>query len=553
MLDKLRVAPDFQFTSPNADRDIRYIHRRIDSTDIYFVTNHQRRSEEIVASFRVEGKLPEFWDAVTGDITPAIAYEAANGRVRVPIRLEPSGSVFVVFRGPATNRALRSIARDGQPVVTTVDFAATPSAPYREITNNFTISVWVKPEIELSGAGGFGGGGFTQEATQGMAGANASSFVIHPPEGDTLYGEGHSAVGFTAGRDGVVVYERARNLFAPVLAAPQPMSGWNHVALVYRDGEPSLYFNGKLGKTGKRTGRIVHPGLGSPDANVRFVHFEGDMTTPALSAGPLGEERIRHLAAAVPDPEAPAAVEASPGAPGLLIWQNGEYLLRDTAGRSTPMRVSGLPDPVVVRGSWRVTFPPNLGAPAEVTLPQLISLDQHTEPGVKYFSGTAAYHNTFTVPQGAMGGERHVFLDLGRVEVLAEVLVNGRNLGALWKPPYLVDASDALRAGDNTLEVRVTNLWPNRLIGDEQLPEEYAFGPANPPAGGGGGGNAANAIREIPKWFVEGKPKPPGSRITFTTWRHWRKDSALLASGLLGPVQLRFAVRRPLVAGRSEA
>src|SRR4029434_413952 len=107
----------------------------------------------------------------------------------------------------ATNRALQSIARDGKTLVTTADFAATPSAPYREVANNFTISVWVKPEIELSGAGGFGGGGVTQASTQVTTGANTSRFVIHPPEGDTLYGEGHSAVGFTAGRDGVVVYE----------------------------------------------------------------------------------------------------------------------------------------------------------------------------------------------------------------------------------------------------------------------------------------------------------------------------------------------------------
>ena len=287
--------------------------------------------------------------------------------------------------------------------MTTADFAAAPSAPYREITNNFTISVWLKPEIELAGAGGFGPGGFTQESTQGTTGTNVSNFVIHPPEGDTLYGEGHSAVGFTAGRDGVVVYERGRGLFAPVLAAPQPMSGWNHIALVYRDGEPSLYFNGKIIKTGKRTGRIVHPGLGSPDANIRFVHFGGNIAS-WLSSEALGDERIRHLAAAVPDPEAPAAAEASPGAtPGLIIWQNGEYLLRDTAGRSTSVRISGLADPAVIRGSWRVTFPLNLGAPAEVTLPQLISLDQHSEPGVKYFSGTATYHNTFTCRKARRG------------------------------------------------------------------------------------------------------------------------------------------------------
>ena len=119
--------------------------------------------------------------------------------------------------------------------------------------------------------------------------------------------------------------------------------------------------------------------------------------------------------------------------------------------------------------------------------------------------------------------------------MLGEVLLNGKGLGIVWKAPYRVEVTGAIGAGENRLEVRVTNLWPNRLIGDEQLPEEYAFGPAQP-AGGGGGGQ--NGIKEIPKWFVEGRPKPAGPRVTFTTWRHWRKDSPLHASGLLGPVRL---------------
>ncbi|HEU4388694.1 MAG TPA: glycosyl hydrolase, partial [Blastocatellia bacterium] len=201
VLDKLQVAPDFQFTSRNPDRDIRYIHRRVDGTDIYFVTNHQRRSEEIVASFRVDEKQPEFWDPVTGQIAPCALYESSQGRVRVPIRLEPSGSVFVVFRSPAIKQGPRSIARDGQTLMTTADFAVA-SAPYRDITNSFTISVWVKPEIEIGAGGGLGGGatgGLPQQTAEGTAGSNAACFVVHPPEGDTLYGDGHSAVGFTAG------------------------------------------------------------------------------------------------------------------------------------------------------------------------------------------------------------------------------------------------------------------------------------------------------------------------------------------------------------------
>jgi hypothetical protein len=357
---------------------------------------------------------------------------------------------------------------------------------------------------------------------------------VHPPEGDALYGDGHTAAGFVAGRDAVVVYERARGLFAPVLAALVPLAGWNHVAVVYRDGTPSLYVNGRLVKSGQRTGRTVHPGLGSPDANIRFVHFEGDMTEPVLVGEALGEARIRELADKLPDPDAPTGIEPWPG--GLLLWQDGEYQLADGAGRKTVTRIAGLPQPLVGGGPWRLTFPPNLGAPAEVTLPKLISLHDHPEPGVKYFSGTAAYHGTLTVPRGVIAADRRLFLDLGRVEVLAEVLLNGRNLGIVWKPPYRVEVGEALRTGENGLEIRVTNLWPNRLIGDEQLPEEYAFGPGGPGPGGQTGN--PNAIREVPKWFAEGAPRPKGQRITFTTWRHWRRDSLLHASGLLGPVRL---------------
>ncbi len=532
VLKALGVEPDFQFSSRNPDRDIRYIHRRVDSNDIYFVTNHQRRTEEIVAGFRVEGKQPEFWNAVTGEIVPAVVYEAGKGRVRVPMKLEPSGSMFVVFRNPASAISVRSITKEGLPLMKTSDFAADTAAPYRDVTDHFTISVWIKPEIEIGAQGGL-----PQETTRGTAGANASCFVVHPPEGHGLYGEGHSAVGLAAGRDGIVVYERARELFAPVLVASQPMSGWNHLAVVYRAGIPSLYFNGKLIRTGQSTGLIVHPGLGAPDGNIRFVHFEGDDTRPALITEALNEERIRQLAAVLPEPELPSPVELASG--GFLVWQNGEYRLGDGMSRITPLRVTGLSDPTLLRGPWRVTFPPRLGAPAEINLAELISLHLHEDPGVKYFSGTASYHKTFSLSAATLAGNKKLFLDLGRVEVLAEVLVNGRNLGIAWKPPYRLDITGAVRSGKNQVEIQVTNLWPNRLVGDEQLPEEYAYGPVRSgPTSGGGGMVQANAIREIPKWFMEGKPKPEGQRVAFTVWRHWRKDSPLLASGLLGPVRL---------------
>ena len=96
------------------------------------------------------------------------------------------------------------------------------------------------------------------------------------------------------------------------------------------------------------------------------------------------------------------------------------------------------------------------------------------------------------------------------------------------------------------MELAVTNLWPNRLIGDEQVPEMYRFpDPKAAAAMGPFGALSAGGIQELPEWYKQGKPKPEDGRVTFTTWKHYRKDAPLLESGLIGPVVLRPAVFIP--------
>ena len=121
---------------------------------------------------------------------------------------------------------------------------------------------------------------------------------------------------------------------------------------------------------------------------------------------------------------------------------------------------------------------------------------------------------------------------------MAEVAINGKPLGILWKPPYRVEITDAVKAGDNSLEVRVVNLWVNRLIGDEQLPDDGQWEPLKERYAVG------RAIKEWPAWLLEGKPSPTG-RLCFTNSKYWDKDSPLQPFGLLGPVRLRAAVIRP--------
>jgi len=196
--------------------------------------------------------------------------------------------------------------------------------------------------------------------------------------------------------------------------------------------------------------------------------------------------------------------------------------LKTADGKTLKAEVRDVPKPVEVSGPWELNFPPNWGAPAQVSLPKLISWTAHADSGVKYFSGTATYVKEVEIPAGMLGDGHSLWLDLGTVKNLAEVSVNGKPLGILWKPPFRVDITGAAKPGKNKLEIKITNLWPNRLIGDEQLPEDCEWG-------------KNLSLTKWPQWLLDGKPSPTG-RLTFTTWHHWKKGDKLLPSGLLGPV-----------------
>ncbi|MBP1766624.1 MAG: Alpha-L-arabinofuranosidase precursor, partial [Candidatus Aminicenantes bacterium] len=274
-LDALGVAPDFGYTQPRQDTNLRFVHRRLDDGDIYWVSNANNRPEILEASFRIEGKDPELWRADSGVIEPA-PYRTENGRTIIPLRLDPNDAVFVVFRKAA-------------------------SAPSRAL--------------------------------------------LVPAE-----------------------------------------------------------------------------------------------TTLAS-----------------------------------------------------------------ITGAWDVAFQADRGAPAKVSLDALGSWSENPDPGVKYFSGTAIYTKAVQAPAEWFKAGAKLWLDLGDVKNLAEVSVNGKPLGVLWKPPFRIDVTSALQAGDNRLEIKVTNLWVNRLIGDQQL----------------------------------GVTK----KYTYTAMPFYKAGSPLLPSGLIGPVLVLLRIR----------
>lgn len=131
-----------------------------------------------------------------------------------------------------------------------------------------------------------------------------------------------------------------------------------------------------------------------------------------------------------------------------------------------------------VKGPWEVSFQPGRGAPKSARFDVLSDWSNSADPGIKYFSGTATYTRTIDVPQSALEGGAHLELVLNKVHEMADVDVNGQPVGIAWKPPYSVDITKAVHAGTNKLSIKVVNLWPNRLIGDEQPgAKKYAFAP----------------------------------------------------------------------------
>ena len=265
-----KVMVDFEYTKPQPDSALLFVHRTLPDGEIYWVDNRRKRAESVEATFRVSGKVPELWHADTGLIEPA-SYRIQEGRTTVPLRLEGDEAVFVVFRKATSTRS--------------------------------------------------------------------------------------------------------RTL--PLL-----------------------------------------------------------MTTPALK----------------------------------------------------------------VEGPWSVAFQPDRGAPVSATFPALVSWTERQEPGIKYFSGSATYTQAIDVRGEALTPRGQLWLDLGDVKNIAQVTVNGRTFEPIWHPPFHVNVTSALRAGSNRVEIAVTNLWVNRIIGDQQ----------------------PGALR----------------KYTFTTMPFYTAASSLLPSGLLGPVQL---------------
>ncbi len=397
---------------------LNWIHRQMGDTHVYFVANETAVSVEAKCNFRIKGLQPELWNQMTGEISAPAVYEETAAGISVPLRLEASGSIFVVFRPQRKEfDPVVSFTRDGEPA----------------------IPLTKPPLVKI------------QKATYGVPGdAQRTRDVLGKLQ--TLADRGEFSF-----------------QVAKLAEGDDPAHGIvKTLAVEYTAGDHSFTINGK----------------------------DPDTVT---------------LAAAIPAASRAAEVRrTAAGRLEIVASLPGHYELTTAKGKMFEADITSVTAPQEIAGAWAVRFPPKWGAPEQISLDHLVSLSDSTNPGVKYFSGTATYTKSFDWnPTSETGSNKsEVWLDLGDVQVMAEVKLNGHDLGILWKPPFRVNIAGALKSGNNTLEIRVANLWPNRMIGDAAL--------------------------------------PAAERFTWSSYEPFTKDSPLPKSSLLGPVTVQFAEIVPL-------
>ena len=463
VLKSMGVGPDVSGVN---SKKVLWTHRASADTDIYFLSNQSEQDLSISPVFRVRGRSVELWNAVRGGISPAPFFEGTPEGTRVGLQLASRESVFVVFRGTARpDLAVRELRLDGK-LVRSLDGAAVsegrPLAGEDQV-NTFTMAGWVNPRAKIGMPGEADDGVFLHvPRNEAVVAAHGASLSDEP---------GHVGAGISIGTNGVCVFEHGASYFAPILASETPLSGWQFIAVVYDAGRPALHINGKLVHQGLQSKKKVHSGAAMGSATSGFAGQTGGFQT---YAGALKEVDLLTLFQSGPPTRSPTTLPIVLGrknAGGLEaeVSANGRFEVVWGNGRVSQLAISNVAAPLELSGAWEVEFPQGRGVPPKVTLDRLIPLETHPNPSIQYFSGTARYARKVELPMSMLESGRRINLDLGEVNSIAEVWLNGKPLGTFWGPPYILDITSAAHAGLNELVVAVTGTWRNRLIGEAKF------------------------------------------------------------------------------------
>lgn len=207
-----------------------------------------------------------------------------------------------------------------------------------------------------------------------------------------------------------------------------------------------------------------------------------------------------------------------------VIKSNGTYQATLSNGKTFETKVDDITTPKTIKGHWEVQFRKEDGYEGTHTFYELTDWKDHQNNEIKHYSGTAVYKKTFKISKKLLKKDRKLSLDLGKISVAARVILNGKDLGVSWIAPYEIEITKAAKLGKNELIIEVANLWTNRLIGDEALPDTSGY---------------SKQAQQMPDWYTNNKPAPKSDRHTFTVFNFYKKDKTLVSSGLLGQVKIK--------------
>lgn len=202
----------------------------------------------------------------------------------------------------------------------------------------------------------------------------------------------------------------------------------------------------------------------------------------------------------------------------LTFGKSGHHVFEKSTGEPIVADVE-IAGPLSLTGPWKVTFKAETGTTREEAFEKLLRWDEHPDPDIKYFSGTATYSKTFTLD--ASQAQKPAWLQLGLVHDICQIWINGEDLGVVWTAPWEVDLTGILKEGTNELQIEVTNCWANRLIGDAGLPENKRTTSTN--------------VRLVPdrEQYRNG-------------YQAFSAKDPLMPSGLVGPVSIAFGETREI-------
>lgn len=538
VINAVGIPAHLTFNASANDAAIYYLHKTIDGDDLYFITNNLRNPVSTELSVHGCGAV-EVWDPMSGEISSTISSVCDNNRTIVSYSFDNSEAIIIrVQHGIEAKDTLVKVFENGSQLFPPV-FRRTKSAtPWANVSTSFTTSFWAKPEIPQFGTTGY----------------------LFYPTGAAAYGTDHALSSVAMGNNGIELGEATTAAPVTVLSLTNAannfsISGWTHFAIVYTDNQPSLYVNGVLAATGKKSSSTVHPGIDTSDTVAKMNNrFVGDIaglkvTNRSLSGAAVMAEFTNGLP---PPPTAPPVKKLSNS---LLFRENGNYTLVFAA--SNRSLTIGDAAAMAINGTWTAVFPAShlpasRGGKDLTTTLGLGPLKEHPDFDIKHFSGTMKYYTRIEPPTdfaSSFSGQARYLLNLGRVENIAGVIVNGKNIGLSWLPPYELDITSAFNPHiQNDLTVEVTNCWPNRLIGDESLQAEAAYNSTT----------QNFAVETWPDWFANAErteattesatwgdsraTRKPGERVTFAAWKHYNASDPLFESGLLGPVTLIKAI-----------